>query len=98
MRGRGTCPFNDFGHGVLAQPHLTANQSVAAPFFDQRENPWRQTARLRSLPFLPAEAFATRNEILDRVRMDEELRLLHERLRSPEARAAFMAFMQKPKG
>ena len=31
-------------------------------------------------------------------RMDEELRLLHERLRSPEARAAFLAFMQKAKG
>lgn len=31
-------------------------------------------------------------------RMDEELGLFHERLRSPEARAAFMAFMQKAKG
>jgi enoyl-CoA hydratase/carnithine racemase len=31
-------------------------------------------------------------------RMDEELRLFYERLRSPEARAAFLAFTQKPKG
>ncbi len=31
-------------------------------------------------------------------RMDEELRLFHERLHSPEARAAFTAFMQRPKG
>ena len=31
-------------------------------------------------------------------RIDEELGLLHERLRSPEARAAFMAFMGKAKG
>ncbi len=31
-------------------------------------------------------------------RMDEELRLFHERLRSPEARAAFLAFTQKAKG
>ncbi|MGD0639211.1 MAG: enoyl-CoA hydratase-related protein [Roseiarcus sp.] len=31
-------------------------------------------------------------------RMDEELALFHERLRSPEARAAFMAFMAKAKG
>jgi len=31
-------------------------------------------------------------------RMDEELRLFHKRLRSPEARAAFMAFMEKAKG
>jgi enoyl-CoA hydratase/carnithine racemase len=30
-------------------------------------------------------------------RMDEELALFHERLRSPEARAAFMAFMSKAK-
>ena len=31
-------------------------------------------------------------------RMDEELRIFHKRLRSPEARAAFMAFMEKAKG
>jgi enoyl-CoA hydratase/carnithine racemase len=31
-------------------------------------------------------------------RMDEELRLFYERLRSPEARAAFTAFMEKAKG
>ncbi len=31
-------------------------------------------------------------------RMDEELRVFYDRLRSPEARAAFIAFMQKAKG
>lgn len=33
-----------------------------------------------------------------KARMDEELRLFSEAVRSPEARAAFTAFMQKPKG
>ena len=33
-----------------------------------------------------------------KARMDEELRLFGEAVRSPEARAAFTAFMQKPKG
>lgn len=32
-----------------------------------------------------------------KARMDEELRLFGEAVRSPQARAAFMAFMQKPK-
>ena len=33
-----------------------------------------------------------------KARMDEELRLFGEAVRSPQARTAFMAFMQKPKG
>jgi enoyl-CoA hydratase/carnithine racemase len=32
-----------------------------------------------------------------KARMDEELRLFGEAVRSPQARAAFIAFMQKPK-
>lgn len=33
-----------------------------------------------------------------RARMDEELRLFGEAVKSPQARAAFLAFMQKPRG
>jgi enoyl-CoA hydratase/carnithine racemase len=61
-------------------------------------------AKAEALAAKPREAMlATRrllrgdpNALL--ARMDEELRLFHERLRSPEARAAFMAFMGKAKG
>ncbi len=61
-------------------------------------------ARTQALAAKPREAMLATRRLLRGdpaallTRMDEELRLFHERLRSPEARAAFMAFMGKAKG
>jgi enoyl-CoA hydratase/carnithine racemase len=61
-------------------------------------------AKAQALAAKPREAMLATRRLLRGdpaallARMDEELRLFHERLRSPEARAAFMAFMGKGKG
>ncbi len=61
-------------------------------------------AKAQALAAKPREAMLTTRRLLRGdnaallARMDEELRLFHERLRSPEARAAFLAFTQKAKG
>ncbi len=60
-------------------------------------------AKARALAAKPREALLATRRLLRGdptallARMDEELRLFYERLRSPEARAAFLAFMQKAK-
>jgi enoyl-CoA hydratase/carnithine racemase len=61
-------------------------------------------AKAQALAAKPREAMLATRRLLRGdptallARMDEELRVFHERLRSPEAREAFLAFMQKPKG
>jgi enoyl-CoA hydratase/carnithine racemase len=61
-------------------------------------------AKAQALAAQPREALLATRRLLRGdlapllARMDEELRLFHERLRSPEAKAAFMAFMGKAKG
>ncbi len=61
-------------------------------------------AKAQALAAKPREALLATRRLLRGdptallARMDEELRVFHERLRSPEAREAFLAFMQKPKG
>jgi enoyl-CoA hydratase/carnithine racemase len=61
-------------------------------------------AKAKALTAKPREAMLATRRLLRGdptallARIDEELRVLHERLRSPEARAAFLAFMGKAKG
>jgi enoyl-CoA hydratase/carnithine racemase len=61
-------------------------------------------AKAEALAAKPREAMLATRRLLRGdptallARMDEELRVFHDRLRSPEARAAFMAFMGKAKG
>lgn len=61
-------------------------------------------AKAEALAAKPREAMSATRRLLRGdptallARIDEELSLFHERLRSPEARAAFMAFMGKAKG
>jgi len=61
-------------------------------------------AKAQALAAKPREALLATRRLLRGdpsallARMDEELRVFQERLRSPEARAAFMAFMEKAKG
>ena len=62
----------------------------------------RSPRRRRSPPSRATRLLATRRLLrgdpaILKARMDEELRLFGEAVRSPQARAAFMAFMQKTK-
>ena len=60
-------------------------------------------AKAQALAAKPRDALLATRRLLRgdpavlKARMDEELRLFGEAVRSPQARAAFMAFMQKPK-
>ena len=60
-------------------------------------------AKAQALAAKPRDALLATRRLLRgdpaplKARMDEEMRLFGEALRSPQARAAFMAFMQKSK-
>ncbi len=61
-------------------------------------------AKAQALAAKPREALLATRRLLRGdpapllAQMDEEMRVFQKRLRSPEARSAFMAFMEKPKG
>ena len=49
---------NDLSHSVLAQPHLSPNQAVAAALRDERQHLGRQPVRLGPLSGLTSKSLA----------------------------------------
>jgi len=102
-----------FGYARAAQ-YILLGESFGAPaaldlgLANAIVEPWQlydhALEKAQALAAQPRDALLASRRLLRgdpailKARMDEELRLFGEAVRSPQARAAFTAFMQKPKG